>query len=175
MENWQQTLLAQYANSPTLTALIDQLDQCIAPAADLDAFFDTIWNVESATSHGLDIWGRIVNVSRRVQAALPPAQFGFAEAFNVAAPTKGVQPFNYGVFNDDSPPPVRTITLDTETYRTLIMTKAMANITDCSCASLNKLLAYLFTGRGRCYVLDTGLMTMQYVFEFQLSIVEVAI
>ncbi|KWO46501.1 DUF2612 domain-containing protein [Burkholderia territorii] len=175
MENWQQTLLAQYANAPTLVALIDQLDQCIDPATDLDAFYHTIWNVATANSHGLDIWGRIVNVSRRVQAALPPAEFGFAEAFNAATPTDGVQPFNYGVFNDGSPPVVRTVTLGTEPYRTLIMTKAMANITDCSCASLNQLLAYLFAGRGRCYALDTGRMTMQYVFEFQLSILEVAV
>ncbi|CAG9263977.1 conserved hypothetical protein [Burkholderia diffusa] len=175
MLDWQKTLLAQYATSPTITSLIDYLDQCIDPKADFDKFFDTIWNVESANSHGLDIWGRIVNVSRRVQAALPPAQFGFAEAFDAANPTTGVQPFNFGVFNDGSPPVVRTVTLDTETYRTLIMTKAMANITDCSCASLNKLLAYLFSGRGRCYVLDTGRMTMQYVFEFQLSTLEVAI
>ncbi|KWO48987.1 DUF2612 domain-containing protein [Burkholderia territorii] len=175
MQNWQQTLLAQYANAPTLVALIDQLDQCVDPAADLDAFYDTIWNVATANSHGLDIWGRIVNVSRRVQAALPPAEFGFAEAFNAATPTDGVQPFNYGVFNDGSPPVVRTVTLGTEPYRTLIMTKAMANITDCSCASLNRLLAYLFAGRGRCYALDTGRMTMQYVFEFPMSILEVAV
>lgn len=54
------------------------------------------------------------------------------------------------------------------------MTKAMANITDCACASLNSLLAYLFAGRGRCYVLDTGAMTLQYTFEFDLTILEVA-
>ncbi|CAG9247777.1 hypothetical protein BDI4_210053 [Burkholderia diffusa] len=90
MQNWQQTLLVQYANSTTLITPIEQLDQCIDPAADLDAFFDTIWNVETANSHGLDIRGRIVNVSHRVQAALPPAQFGFAEAFNPATPTTGV-------------------------------------------------------------------------------------
>ncbi|MGF6444404.1 DUF2612 domain-containing protein [Paraburkholderia youngii] len=174
MENVNRTLLSQYATSPTITALIDYLNQCIDPKADLDAFFDTIWNVESANSHGLEIWGKIVNVSRMVQAALPPAQFGFAEAFDAANPTTGVQPFNYGVFNDGSPALIRNVALDPETYRTLIMTKAMANITDCSCASLNKLLGYLFAGRGRCYVLDTGSMTMQYVFEFELSILEVA-
>ncbi|MGF6633515.1 DUF2612 domain-containing protein [Paraburkholderia sp. MM6662-R1] len=175
MRNVEATLLAQYANSPTITGLIDYLNQCIDPGADLDNFFNTIWNVETANIHGLEIWGKIVNVSRMVQAALPPAQFGFAEAFDASRPTTGVQPFNYGVFNDGSPPVVRNVEVDPETYRTLIMTKAMANITDCSCASLNKLLGYLFAGRGRCYVLDTGRMTMQYVFEFELSVLEVAI
>ena len=175
MKNWTDTLLAQYANSPTITAMLDCLNQDIGPHAGLDAFYDTIWNVATALGHGLDVWGRIVNVKRGVAAALPPVEFGFAEAFVAEDASIGVQPFNCGVFNDGSPPVIRNVALDDATYRTLIMTKAMANITDCSCASLNSLLAYLFAGRGRCYVLDTGLMTMQYTFEFALSILEVAI
>lgn len=174
MKAWTDTLLAQYANSPTMTALLDCLNQDLDPQADLDSFYDTVWNVATAIGYGLDVWGKIVNVKRGVAAALPPAEFGFAEAYDPANPTEGVQPFNCGVFNDGSPPVVRNVELDDGTYRTLIMTKAMANITDCSCPSLNRLLAYLFAGRGRCYVLDTGAMTMQYTFEFALSILEVA-
>ncbi|SAL70718.1 hypothetical protein AWB71_04304 [Caballeronia peredens] len=174
MQNWTDTLLAQYANSPTMTAIIDCLNQDLDPQADLDAFYDTIWNIVTALGYGLDVWGKIVNVKRGVSAALPPAEFGFAEAFDAANASIGVQPFNCGVFNDGSSPVVRNVALDNGTYRTLIMTKAMANITDCSCASLNRLLKYLFDGRGRCYALDTGSMTMLYVFEFDLSILEVA-
>lgn len=177
MKNWTDTLLAQYANSPTITALIDCLNQDLDPPADLDAFYDTIWNVATAIGYGLDVWGKIVNVKRGVSAALPPAEFGFAEAYDSANASIGVQPFNCGVFNDGSPAVVRNVALDDGTYRTLIMTKAMANITDCSCASLNRLLAFLFAGRGgtgRCYALDTGRMTMQYVFEFDLSTLEIA-
>ncbi|WP_233873996.1 DUF2612 domain-containing protein [Paraburkholderia adhaesiva] len=174
MKDWTATLLAQYANSPTITALIGCLNQDIEPHADLDAFYDTIWNVATAIGNGLDVWGRIVNVTRGVAAALPPAEFGFAEAFDAANPTEGVQPFNYGVFSDGSPPVVRNVALDDTTYRTLIMTKAIGNITAGSCASLNQMLQYLFAGRGRCYALDTGAMTMLYVFEFDLTILEVA-
>lgn len=174
MKNWTDTLLAQYADSPTLTAIVDCLNQDIDPQADLDAFYDTIWNVDTAIGYGLDVWGKIVNVKRGVSAALPPAEFGFAEAYDAANAPLGVQPFNCGVFNDGSPAVVRNVALDDGTYRMLIMTRAMANITDCSCASLNRLLAYLFAERGRCYALDTGAMTMLYVFEFDLSILEVA-
>jgi hypothetical protein len=138
MKNWTDTLLSQYANSPTVTAIIDCLNQDLDPQADLDAFYDTIWNVATAIGYGLDVWGKIVNVKRGVTAALPPAEFGFAEAFEPANASIGVQPFNVGVFNDGAPPVVRNVALDDETYRTLVMTKAMANITDCSCASLSR-------------------------------------
>lgn len=174
MRNWQETLLAQYANSPTVTALIDFLNQCIDPTADIEAFYTTIWNVETAVGYGLDVWGAIVNVKRGVQAAVPRAQFGYNEAFSDKRMKDGVQPFNFGVFNDGSPPVVRNVDLDDDTYRTLILAKAMANITDCAVPSLNRLLRLLFAGRGRCYVLDTGKMTMQYVFEFDLTLVEIA-
>lgn len=58
------------------------------------------------------MWGKIVNVKRGVAAALPPAEFGFAEAYDPANPTEGVQPFNCGVFNDGSPPVIRNVELD---------------------------------------------------------------
>ncbi|CAE6869144.1 hypothetical protein R75461_08473 [Paraburkholderia nemoris] len=69
MKNWTDTLLAQYANSPTITAMLDCLNQDIGPHAGLDAFYDTIWNVATALGYGLDVWGRIVNVKRGVMAA----------------------------------------------------------------------------------------------------------
>ena len=40
---------------------------------------------------------------------------------------------------------------------------------------MNSLLNYLFNGQGRCYVHDTGDMQIRYVFEFNLSAVELAI
>jgi len=175
MQNWQETLLAQYATSPTITALIEYLNEDIDPGADIDNFYNTIWNVQSAVGYGLDVWGKIVNVERSVNAAIPPTYFGFGEAFSPLTAATGVQPFNEGTFNDGGPPVLRNVALDDDTYRTLIMTKAMANITNCTASSLNTLLNYLFADRGRCYVLDTGKMTMQYTFEFYLSPIEVAI
>ncbi|MGF6604657.1 hypothetical protein P3T23_009413 [Paraburkholderia sp. GAS448] len=175
MKDWRQTLLSQYANGPTLTAILACLDQDLEASGDLARFYDTIWNVLTATGYGLDVWGKIVNVSRQVNVVLPPACCGFQEAWNAADPLAGVLPFDVGVFNSGAPPVARNVTLDNDTYRTLVMTKAMVNITDCTAPSLNALLAYLFAGRGRCYALDTGQMTMQYVFEFDLTVTETAI
>lgn len=58
----EQTIISQYANSPTILALIGTLNQCVDPQADFDAFYNTIWNVDTAVGFGLDIWGRIVGL-----------------------------------------------------------------------------------------------------------------
>lgn len=54
-------------------------------------------------------------------------------------------------------------------YRTVLLVKALANITDGTARSINQLLSNLFASRGRCYVLDSGAMTMRYTFEFWLE------
>jgi hypothetical protein len=55
------------------------------------------------------------------------------------------------------------------------MMKAAANISDCTIPNLNKLLLFMFGNKGRCYVRNDGNMVMSYVFEFQLSVAELAI
>ncbi len=52
------TLISQYADSPTLVQLINNMDDYINPDADFDAFYDFVWNVETAQGFGLDIWGQ---------------------------------------------------------------------------------------------------------------------
>jgi hypothetical protein len=60
-------------------------------------------------------------------------------------------------------------------FRTLIYAKAAGNVSDGSIPALNQILLTLFPGRGKCYVQDNLNMSMVYVFEFALSIVELAI
>lgn len=64
MKNVEQTIISQYANSPTLLKLIRNFNDYIDPTCDIDNFYDFIWNVDTAQGFGLDIWGRIVGVSR---------------------------------------------------------------------------------------------------------------
>jgi len=163
--NALETVISQYANSPTIVQLVRGMSAYIDPRADLDAFFNVVWNVDTAKGFGLDIWGRIVGVSRNIQYfGGDGLWFGFKEG---QGQPFGQAPFRYG-FSDF----IQNITLTDEDYRTLIMVKAMANISDCSAPSLNRLLQNLFAARGRCYVQDTGGMTMAYVFEFQLTQIE---
>ena len=51
----------------------------------------------------------------------------------------------------------------------------MANISDATIPNINRLLRFMFKGRGRAYAHDTGDMTLRYVFEFFLTPVEKAV
>lgn len=62
MRDVEQTILSQYGNSATITKLIQNMNACIDPRADIDNFYNTVWNVTTAKGFGLDIWGRIVGL-----------------------------------------------------------------------------------------------------------------
>lgn len=161
------TIISQYANSPVLLALVDFMAQDISPDADLDGFYSYVWNVSTAQGFGLDIWGRIVGVGRELNIPGTSVTFGFKEG-------SGFQPFGQAPFYN-GPPASTVYRLGDAAYRTLILTKALSNISNVTARSLNRLLQVLFARRGRCYVADTGQMQMRYVFEFALTPSEIAI
>lgn len=164
------TVISQYANSPTLLRLIENMAAYIDPSADFLNFFSFVWNVDTAVGFGLDIWGRIVGVSRVLPISGALNDFGF---HNSDSPPDW-EPFNQGPFFSGNAN-TGAYTLPDDAYRTLILTKALANITATNAQALNQLVRNLFPGRGRCYVQDLGGMAMSYVFEFALSTVEYAI
>jgi hypothetical protein len=156
------TLLSQYANSPIITDLVDYFNQWVDPNADLDAFYDYVWNVQTAQGFGLDIWGKIVNVPRQIVIEPLPDYLGFEEAL------PGSYPFNQEPFYS-GPRTGNVYTLTDDAYRVLIMTKALANISSFTAPSVNALLSFLFAGRGDCHVEELGNMAIQYVFNFALQ------
>jgi hypothetical protein len=167
MLNVQQTILSQYGNGATITQLINNFNQYIDPRADLDLFFSMVWDVDTAVGFGLDYWGKIVGVSRQLTIPAGAAYLGYKEGLNY-------QPFGQAPFYSGTPA-TNTYTLTDSAYRTLILVKALANISSCTARSLNQLLQNLFAGRGRCYVSDTGGMQMRFTFEFALLPYEIAI
>ena len=161
MQNVQQTIISQYSASPTLGLLIQAMNEYIDPAANFDAFYDLIWNVDTAIGYGLDVWGRIVGVTRVLQVA-SDVYFGFAEADDVTS----ISPFNdAGPFYSGGAI-TSNFALSDQAFRLLIFAKALANITDGSIPAINRILRNLFPGRGNCYVTDGQDMTMTYTFEF---------
>lgn len=168
MQNPDATIISQYANSPTLRLLIETANEWIDPAADIDAFYSLVWNVDTAEGYGLDVWGRIVGVGRNLTIASPPPYFGFETG------TDSFQPFNSAPFWNGSPV-TQNYRLSDNAYRVLILTKAMANIARTDIPTLNALLGRLFAGRGRAYVNDLGAMQMRFTFEFYLEPYELAI
>lgn len=161
------TIISQYANSLTITQLVRDMESYIDPRADLAAFYDYVWNVETAQGFGLDVWGRIVNVSRELRVTDNPLYFGFSQ--QTGAYPFNEQPFYVGETTSS------VYRLGDDAYRRLILTKALANISATSAPSLNRLLQNLFPGRGRCYVNDLGNMQMRYTFEFYLEPWEIAV
>ncbi len=165
----ERTIISQYGNSPTILQLVQNMNAYLDPRADFDAFFDYVWNVDTAQGFGLDIWGRIVNISRELQIPNAPVYFGFKDAL------PGSYPFDEAPFYDGTPPATQTYKLADDAYRKLILTKALANIASSNAPSLNQLLQNMFADRGRCYVNDLGGMQFRYTFEFDLTLQEYAI
>lgn len=169
--DFEATVISQYANSPTLLQLCSNMNDYVDQSTNFATFFDFVWNVNTAQGFGLDIWGKIVNISRLLTIPNSSRNFGFKD--NVTPPD--YDPFNVSPFNSKGGGATQTYLLNDAAYRTLILTKALSNISATTAPAINQLLRNLFPGRGRCYVLDLGGMAMQFTFEFQLTVTEFAI
>jgi uncharacterized protein DUF2612 len=169
MINWQGTVISQYNQSPTMQTLLYAINQWFDPRANLDDFYNLIWNVETAKGYGLDVWGRIVAVGRVLKVQATDPYFGFQEAGIVSA-----WPFNQGIFYSGEPL-VGNYALSDDGFRVLIMAKAAFNIINGTIPAINQLLLNLFPGRGNAYVVDNRNMSMSYVFNFIPTPVEAAI
>lgn len=174
MINVADTILTQYADSPKLKSLIYSFNQAVGIEDFIDNFYDMAWNIQTAQTYGLDVWGKIVVVSRQLTVTENQIYFGFNEATSDPPVVDDPQPFNQAPFYSGEVL-TSTVTLTNDIYRKLIMLKAAANISDCTIPNLNNLLQYMFSEQGRCYVRVDSPMTMSYVFEFSLSTAELAI
>lgn len=176
MKNVEQTVQKEFANSPTIRRIIADMNSYLDPRASLIAFYNNVWNIDTAVGFGLNIWGRILGVSRVLPIPGDEGVFGFAnddvppDWENFGSPmSSGGGPFFAGQNNTGS------FSLNDTAYRTLLLTKALANITATTAPALNALLKNLFPGRGRAFVRDNRNMSMTYVFNFSLSTIEFAI
>ena len=185
MNNVNQTIISQYANSPTLVQLIQNLNVTIDPSADLDKFYSFVFDLNQAQGFGLDIWGKILGVKRYLNIGLSN-YFGFTgttgrlnasgDALGGGPAPTGAQPLYSG----------QTVTtnyaLSDTSYRSLLFAKALYNITSGSIPAINQIMINLFLaavpGRtGKAYVTDGQDMTMTYTFQIvpALTAVEYAI
>jgi len=166
--DFNKTIISQYANSKTINQLIYNMSQYLDPTVDIKAFYDYVWNVDTAQGFGLDIWGRIVDIKRQLEVNEDPMYAGFYTGSPDWKPM-GEAPFYAGETSK------HMLTLSDRAYRTLILAKALSNITICSAPAINQLLQNLFPGRGRSYSNDMGKMRMRYTFEFALLPFEIAV
>ena len=158
MQDVNATIISQYANSPRIVALISNANAYIDPTPDFDNFYNLVWNINTAVGFGLDIWGRILGITRLLEINDPGPTFGFDGS--------GLQPFGQGTFGTH--PANTSYLLTDDAYRVLLLLKAMVNISASDIPTLNGILASLMAGRGRCYILEVATMKIRYVFEFLL-------
>jgi hypothetical protein len=71
VQNWPQTQLSRYAGSPILMQLISSFNGAMDPTWQIENFYKYIWNVRTAVGYGLNVWGKIVNVSRTIPSSPP--------------------------------------------------------------------------------------------------------
>ncbi|WP_047680985.1 MULTISPECIES: DUF2612 domain-containing protein [Xenorhabdus] len=158
------TFLSQYANSPTICTILNEFNDAIDPRVSTDEFYHLAVNVLTAQGFGLDIWGRIVGISRDLSIPDPAmGYFGFKE-------TERYTPFDQSPFYSDGTSD-SSYKMDDSTYRDVIFMKAYSNILYATAPNINRFLkSCIFNGRA--YYLITGHMTARYVFEYRLSELE---
>lgn len=170
------TVISQYANSPILMALIENFDECVDQTTNFDQFYDLIWNVATAQGYGLDVWGRIVGVTRVIQLPNNAVYFGWEEAAGGSNQNSNPWgPGGLGVWYSGIPN-TNNVALSDDAFRILIYAKALSNISDGSIKSINQILINLFPNQGgNAYATDGLNMTMTYTFNWQLTPVQLAI
>lgn len=163
---WEDTILTQYSASKKLLSIIDTFNQAINLDDFTDDFISKVWDLTTCETFGLDMWGKIVGISRYINAPIESSSFGFYEAedSNPDYPT----PFN------DSPffggiQETTNVRLGDDAYRTLIFCKAFTNISIATIPDINKFLKILFYQRGRAYCVNYRDMTIGITFEFELA------
>jgi beta-lactam-binding protein with PASTA domain len=181
--DFEATVISQYANSPTILQLCNNMNQYVDQSQNFANFFNFVWNVDTAVGFGLDIWGTIVGVGRLLQIPNSTVYVGFYQS-GESQPDQDWTPAGSSQppYND---PPVggafytgnnatEAYLLPDDAYRQLILAKAFANIASTTAPALNQILQNLY-GPGAAFVLNTGPMAISYNLTFTPTAIQLAI
>lgn len=130
-------IISQYSASTRLNALFDLYQRGMDANNEIDMMFYNLIDLSTATGSSLDIWGRIVGVSRTLKTSSGQI-----------------------VWDDDG-------------YRTLILYKALSNISSSDAKTIMSMLKSWFGEN--VYLVDNQDMTIHVVFDFYLSDTQSAI
>ncbi|EQB9522430.1 DUF2612 domain-containing protein [Escherichia coli] len=163
---WEDTILTQYSASKKLLSIIDTFNQAVSLDDFTDEFIKKVWDLTTCETFGLDMWGKIVGISRYINAPIETSSFGFSEA-------DGKDLYYPNPFNDSpffgGAQETTSVRLSDDAYRTLIFCKAFANISIATIPEINRFLNILFYQRGRAYCVNYRDMTIGITFEFNLA------
>lgn len=175
LTSWQ-TIISQFANSPRITAILENMFQYLDQTQNWDNFLSYMLDIDTAVGYGLDVWGRILGVNRTVKLPSGPVYFGFQQGtsggeIDTFGP-RGQGPFYAGE------PLTSSFALPDSTFRQLLLAKAMWNITTCTIPAINALLMSLFGSPSQnqlCWCKDNGGMAMVFFFNFNPTQTQLAI
>lgn len=165
--SYNETILRQYSGLSKIYQMIDTFNQAVSMDDFEDSFIDDVWDVLSAGSYGLDVWGKIVGIGRYVTATSSGGFFGFQGTAASAATATFPHPFNTKPFYAGTLE-TTNVRLGDDAYRTLILAKAFSNISIGTIPEINRFLTILFKNRGTAYVVNNRDMTMTVVVDFTL-------
>lgn len=169
MQNFPDSIISQYSNSPVLCQIIANFNAGVDPNYLLEQFYNLIWSIDSAVGYGLDVHGRRVGVGRTL--TVDAGDYLGMEGLSGASGDS----FNNGIFYSGQAT-TGNFNLTDDAFRQLILAKAAANITNDSILALNAIfMDILFPSRGNVYVIDNQDMTMVYHFTFKLLPYEVSL
>ena len=130
--NIDAVIQSQYGDSPHIKGVIRGYYDYISPQKDIDIIYDKMINIYTAEGYGLDVWGRIVGISREYVAV--DEQYNYLGFDNRPYNMDRIETFNnapfYKIVNGK-------IQLEDNAYRTYILIKALINISNVSLNSLN--------------------------------------
>jgi len=149
VKQWRQTTLAEYQNSEKLISLLESINDWIDPSTNFETFFNVLWNLDTAVGYGLDVWGRILVIPRRLTVTVG-SFFGFQEAGDRTG-------FNQDSFWTGEAAGEAVYILTDPVYRLLLFAKAAYNITNGSVPAINAIMMNLFPNRGNAWVTDAVL------------------
>lgn len=164
---------SQYSASKKIIALAAGFQARLDPHIDIDLFYEKIFDIYTAEGFGLDNWGVILGIGRVIEAPPNLQCFGFDES--------ELDPFDQNTFAlDYSQLPPEYVSLSDFNYRAILLYKALANISNATAETQNRLLSVLVaTGAGGftgpAYALEVGPMIIRWVFEHYLNSFQVEI
>lgn len=161
--NIEDTIYLQYQKSKKFIKLLETFKK-INPNIKIKEIYDKIFNLKTANTYGLDIWGLILNIGRTIELTSDD-YFGFKSA--------DYEPFNQAPFYNGKE--TGFYNLSDEPYRKVLLLVCARNTTNASLPELNKITSILFKDRGSCKVEKIGTKKLTFTFNFEPEPWEVAI
>lgn len=149
-------ITSEHADKPKFTAVVSALAGFFVQTVDLELGLVEDFNLDTATGVQLDAIGLWVGMSRRVATPITGVYFTWNDTTATG--------WDSGVWQGQFDPSTGLVSVDDETYRSMILAKIAANIWDGTLEHLYDVWALVF-GPGVIAIQDNQDMTMTVLYD----------